>query len=267
VRGMLLGRKRGVLLKALLSSAGVLLLLTIPFPTGACSLVGCLDRGIELRRDFTVRVTHEGKPLPGVTVQITGNSGEGNHQSFSGLTNSDGTAHFTNLSAGDYWIQADLLGINAAYECFHINSSASRRAKKSRHYEWGDEPPAVRQAVGRLVDSQPGKGGNPLENLLHRIDVPIVEARLELRQPVMGTVYTTLSDANGHFAFERVPDGVYVLHIEAGETPENRSLDATDLLVRLSDRAKRSTLRLSRREAGGGSCGGTSLEIEDAPNH
>ena len=250
-------------MKALLSCAGILLLLTIPFSTAACSAVGCLDRGIELRRNFTVRVTHQGKPLAGVTVQITADSEGGSHKPFSGLTSRDGTAHFTNLSPGDYWIKADLLGISAGYECFHINSSASRKAKKSRRYEWGDEPPAARQAIGRLIDSQPGKGGNPLENLLHRVDVPIAEARLELRQPVVGTVYTTLSDANGHFAFDRVPDGVYVLHIAAHTANGTRAFDATDLLVRLSDTAREGTMLLSRREAGGGSCGGTSLEIKD----
>jgi hypothetical protein len=228
---MLLERKRGIRLKALLWPAGILLLLTIPVSTAACSLVGCADRGVELRRNFSVAVTHQGKPLLGVIVQIISNSEGGSHQSFSRLTSRDGTAHFTNLSPGDYWITADLLGINAAYECFHIGSSESRKAKKSRRYEWGDKPPATRQAVGRLVDSQPGKGGNPLENLLHRSNVPIAEARLELRQPVKGTVYTTVSDANGHFAFDRVPDGVYVLHIEAGTAPGNRAFDATDLLV------------------------------------
>jgi hypothetical protein len=251
----------------LLASVGILTLLMIPVSTVACSLVGCADRGVELRKNFTVTVTHQDKPLPGVSVQITGNSDVAGQQSFSALTSVDGTAHFANLPPGDYWIKADLLGIAAGYECFHINSSASRKAKKARRYEWGDMAPAIRQAVGRLVDSQPGKGGNPLENLLHRVHVPIAEARLELRRPVIGTVYTTVSDANGHFTFDRVPDGTYVLHIDAGTAPGNRAFDATDLLVRFSDAAKRSTLLLSRREPGGGSCGGTSLEIEDSPNH
>jgi len=251
----------------LVASAGILALLVIPVSTVACSLVGCADRGVELRKNFTVRVTHRNKPLPGVSVQITGNSDVAGHQSFSELTSVDGTAHFANLPQGDYWIKADLLGIDAGYECFHINSLASRKAKKSRRYEWGDEAPGARQAAGRLVDSQPGKGRNPLENLLHRIDVPIAEARLELRQPVTGTVRTTVSDANGHFAFDRVPDGTYVLHIDAGTAPGNRAYDVTDTLVRFSDTAKRTTLLLSRRELGGGSCGGTSLEIEEAPDH
>jgi hypothetical protein len=254
-------------LKAVLASPGIFLFLIVPASTVACSVVGCLDRGIELRRKFSVTVTHHSKPLLGVSVQITGNSEGAGYQSFAELTKSDGTAHFTHIPPGDYWIKADLLGIAAGYECFHINSSASRKAKKSRRYEWGDEAPAVRQAVGRLLDSQPGKGGTPLQNLLHRVDVPIAEAKLELRQPVSGAVYTTASDANGHFAFDRVPDGTYVLHIEAGAAPGILAIDATDLLVQFSGTAKRSTLLLSRREPGGGSCGGTSLEVEDAPSH
>jgi hypothetical protein len=249
----------------LLTSAAILTLLTIPVSTVACSLVGCLDRGVELRRNFIVTVTHQDKPLPGVSVQITGNSDVAGHQSLSELTGADGTAHFASLPPGDYWIKADLLGIEAGYECFHINSFASRKAKKTRRYEWGDMAPAFRQAIGRLVDSQPGKGGNPLENLLHRVNVPIVDARLELRQLSMSTVYTTVSDANGHFAFDQVPEGTYVLHIEA-RTSGDRSFDSTDLLIQLSITAKQSTLLLARREAGGGSCGGTSLEIEDTPN-
>src|SRR5690242_1174373 len=179
----------------LLGFAAILTVLTIPRSTVACSLAGCLDRGIELRKSFTIIVTHQDKPLPGVSVEISGNSDLAGHQSFSELTSVDGAARFANLPPGDYWINVDLLGIGAGYECFHINSSPSKKAKKTRRYEWGDMAPAIRQAVGRLVDSQPGKGGTPLENLLHRVDVPIAGARLELRRPMMGTVFTTVSDA------------------------------------------------------------------------
>src|SRR5713101_9173205 len=118
----------------LLASAAILALLTIPVSTVACSLVGCLDRGVELRRNFVVTVTHQDKRLPGVSVQITGNSDVAGHQSFLELTGADGTAHFASLPPGDYWIKVDLLGIEAGYECFHINSFASRKAKKTRRY-------------------------------------------------------------------------------------------------------------------------------------
>jgi hypothetical protein len=237
---------------------------TLPASTFACSVVGCLDRGVELRRSFTTTVTHQGKPLPRVSVQVTGNPENGERREFSELTGSDGRAYFSNLPPGDYWIKAELLGIGAGYECFHVNASASKNAKNNRRYDWGDEAVSVAQAVGRLVDSQPGQGPNPLQNLLHRVKVPIPNAKMELRKPINDTTYTTVSDANGHFAFEHVPNGIYVLRIDAGPNAEKQPFDATDLLIRFSDKAKRSTLLLTQEHPDGGSCGGTSLEVEDA---
>jgi hypothetical protein len=250
-------------LQKLLTCAAILLFATLPAPTFACSLVGCLNRGVELRRSFTTTVTHQGKPLPRVSVQVTGNSENGDHREFSQSTGSDGRAHFSNLPPGDYWIKADLLGIGAGYECFHINASASKHAKKNRTYDWGDDAVSVAQAVGRLVDSQPGQGPSPLQNLLHRVEVPIQNAKLELRKPISDTRYATVSDAKGHLAFGHVPSGIYVLHIEPGPSAGKQPLDVTDLLVEFSESAKRSSLLLMQKDAGGGSCGGMSLEVED----
>ena len=62
-------------LKARLASVSILALLTIPASTVGCSLAGCVDRGLEMRRNFSVMVTHQDKPLPGASIQIAGNSG------------------------------------------------------------------------------------------------------------------------------------------------------------------------------------------------
>lgn len=251
-------------MQKLLTCVAVLLFTTLLTPTFACSLVGCLDRGVELRRSFTTSVTHQGKPLPRVTVLVTGNSENGDHREFLELTDRDGKAHFSNLPPGDYWIRAELLGIGAGYECFHINAAASKTAQKNRRYDWGADVVSVAQAVGRLVDWRPGQGPNPLQNLLHRVNVPISDAKMELRNPINDTTYTTVSDANGHFAFQHVLDGIYVLHVEAGLGADKQPFDSTDLLIRLSEKAKRSTLLLSQEHPDAGSCGGTSLQVEDA---
>jgi hypothetical protein len=58
---------------------------------------------------------------------------------------------------------------------------------------------------------------------------------------------------------DRVPAGVYVLHIEGGGS--GRNYDATDLLISLSPNARKDTLELRRREAFAGNCGGTNLEL------
>jgi hypothetical protein len=65
-----------------------------------------------------------------VSVQVTGNSENGERREFSELTGSDGMAHFSNLPPGNYWIKTELLGIGAGYECFHVNASASKKRKK-----------------------------------------------------------------------------------------------------------------------------------------
>lgn len=232
------------------------LLSFFPVPLSACSAVGCLSDGVEVNQYFAVMVKHGGRPLAGVAVEITG---EGREQ-FSGLTSTDGKVQ-VDLSPGGYWLKAELLGISAAYECFHINEQSSKSAKRKLTYDWGDLAPATRQIAGKLVDSQPGKDGPPLWNLLHRTEVPISGATLRLRDPIAGTDYSTLSDSNGAFVFDLIPPATYVLHVEGGAAGD-RGYDATDLLIKLNPKASRDELLLTRRDTGAGSCDGTSLELQ-----
>lgn len=236
----------------------VVLMALVPVSLSACSVVSCIGRGVELRRDFTVLVKHEGKPLRGVTVNILSN---GTAVRFSAETAPNGIVHVKGLPPGDYWISADLLGINAAYQCFHVADRASRKAQDRMTYEWGDFPYPTRRLAGRLSDSQPGTGDSPLWNLVNRRTVPIRGAQLTLHKPTASAVYSAISDQDGSFAIEHVPAGIYVLHIEGGTT--GRNYDATDLLVRVSPRAREDKLLLVRSEGGAGSCGATSLRIDN----
>ena len=227
----------------------------IAIPANACSMAGCLGHGVEMRQNFVVLVTHAGKPLSGVSVHISGNG-----KQFTLFTASEGEVSVADLASGDYWLDVQLLGISAAYQCFHVADRPTRRAKRKLTYDWGDEAPATQRIAGRLIDSQPSKAGSPLWNLLHRVDVPIIGASLKLQDPTTGAIYTGTSDNQGGFAFESIPDGTYVLHIEGGSAGD-RGYDATDQLISLSPQASRNALLLTRRDAGGGSCGGTSLEL------
>ena len=224
----------------------------------ACSLAGCLNHGVELRQNFEVLINHADKPLAGVAVRISGNG-----KQFTAFTAADGRAKITDLPAGDYWLDAHFLGIGAAYECFHISDRPTRKARRKLVYEWGDEAPSTQRVAGKLIDSQPGQGGTPIWNLVHRVDVPISGASLKLQSPDRAYVYTTTSDHNGTFAFEGIPNGIYVLHIEGGNA-NGRGYDATDQMIELAPRAAPNMLLLTRRDAGAGSCGGTSLELQDA---
>jgi hypothetical protein len=228
----------------------------IAVPANACSLAGCLGEGVEMRQDFVVAIRHAGKPLKGVAVHVRGNGKE-----FTLFTTSEGDVRIADLPSGLYWLDAQFLGIGAAYECFHVADRPTRKAKRKLTYDWGDEAPATQRIAGRLTASQPNSSGSPLWNALHRVEVPIVGANLRLREPTNGAIYTTTSGNQGDFTFEAIPAGIYVLHIEGGNAGD-RGYDATDQLIELSAQASRSTLLLTRREAGGGSCGGTPLELQ-----
>jgi hypothetical protein len=102
---------------------------------------------------------------------------------------------------------------------------------------------------------------------LHRVDVPIVAAKLTLQNATTTAVYHTTSDANGAFAFDGIPNGTYVLHIDAGKVEPDRDYEASNHLVSLGSTAKRNSLLLKRQEASGGSCGGTSLELRESSDN
>ena len=246
------------------SLAFVCLLQLFAVPARACSMAGCLDRGIEMRSDFAVKIRHADKPLPGAAIKITGPQSTSDAKKLIVTTGEDGIARMSNLAPGDYWLDAEYLDIGAAYHCFYVSEKPSRKAKRSLTYDWGDLAPGTSRIAGKLVDSQPGKGGTPLWNLLHRVDVPIVGAKLTLENATTRDVYRTTSDTNGAFAFDGIPNGTYVLHIEAGKVEPDREYEASDHLIALSSSARRNSLLLKRREASGGSCGGTGLEVQDS---
>jgi hypothetical protein len=230
-------------------------------------MASCAGDGVELRRTFVVDIKHGGKPLPGVTIEVRGFGGEkSDSKLFSRVTASDGKVLIGKLPPGNYWLYAEFLGISAGSQCFHIASSTSRNAKKRITYEWGDLAPGVRQMAGRLVDSQPGHGGTSLWNLIHRVDVPIAHATMKLQDPTSAMVHNAESGVDGHFNFGQIPAGTYVLHIEGGTVANGRDYESTDLLITLSKKAKWETLLLSRRDPGGGSCGGTYLELRNPPS-
>lgn len=106
--------------------------------------------------------------------------------------------------------------------------------------------------------SQPAKGGTPIWNLTHRVDVPIVGAGLTLRDPISHAVYMTTSDQDGHFFFEGLPNGTYVLHIEGGSAGEF-TYDPANSVVELTNIAKRGELLFKGGPSG---CGGNELALQ-----
>lgn len=107
----------------------------VAVPTGACSMAGCGDRGIEMRSNFAVKIRHADEPLPGATVEITGPQGTSGAKKFTVTADKDGIARVTDLAPGDYWLDAEYLNIGAAYHCFHVKERPSRKAKRNLTYD------------------------------------------------------------------------------------------------------------------------------------
>jgi hypothetical protein len=246
-----------------LCAAGILFsLLSFPISSAACSYTSCLGDGVELRGDFRVDVKHGGKPLPGVSIRVTRNAEDDSGEALSGITTSDGTLRIENLPSGKYWLNAELLGIDAGSQCFHVAPQPSRNAKTKIKYDWGDLVPASRHIEGRFVYAEPGQGGNRLWNFMHQVEVPINAASLTLSDPFSSKTYSINSDNDGHFSFGGVPDGLYVLHIQGGIASGGRSYESANLLIRLSKTANSDALLLKRTIADFGGCGGVDLELE-----
>jgi hypothetical protein len=246
----------------ILATASISWLLFVAAPSNACSMASCLDKGVEIHRHFAVAVTHDGNPLNGVSVRITTFSEKEPRTVFFGATADGGLVRVQNLSAGEYWIDVALMGITAGSQCFHVVRHASKKAEQTLNFEWGDEAPSISIIAGRLIDSrQVGTKRGPLGNLTHHVESPISGAILRLQQPLTHASYSTNSYQNGSFGFVDIPPGIYVLHVDAGKTPGGSDYESTDHLINLAAATSRNSLKLTWREAGGGSCGGVSLEI------
>ena len=94
---------RQILSRPTMCLAVLAALLFYPASSVACSMAGCLNDGEEMRSAFTIKVTHDGKPLAGVSFHIVAKGTE----LFSGVTDETGTNQVKQLSPGLYWMNGE----------------------------------------------------------------------------------------------------------------------------------------------------------------
>jgi len=240
--------------------AVLLLVPTTPIVVSACTVVGCLGGGVEMRRNFIVQLSHDDKPLAGVAVEVTTNDTRVDRK-FSGVSGADGTIRVSSLRPGNYWLKAELLGVVAGSECFHVEQRASRKAKDIVNYEWGGLAPSAKSISGKLVESVPGNGQNAFLNRLQRVDSPVPGAILTLINGSTLERYSASSDQSGTFLFDepQLPDGTYVLHIEGGILQNGANREASNWVIKINKTVAKDRF-LFRLGGPPGSCGGWSLE-------
>ncbi len=243
-----------MLIRAIVCLAVVTGALSLLPQCAACSMAGCLNDGDEMRPAFTILVTHDDKPLAGVTFHVVSKGAE----RFSGTTDEKGMVLVQTLHTWTVLAERRSPRNRCDLYMFSHRRQSSKKAKTRLTYTWGDDAPATTRIAGSLVDSQPAKGGTPIWNLTHRIDVPVTGAGLKLRDPVTHALYSTTSDQDGHFSFEGLPNGTYVLHIGGGNAGDH-TYDPTDSVVELSSIAKRSELLFKGGPSG---CGAKGLTLD-----
>jgi hypothetical protein len=214
----------------------------------ACSIaVVCTHNGFEAAKKFTVTISHAGKPLKGVLIEVIPDDGV----NISKITETVGVVQFDDLLPGKYHISVSMLGISSVYECFHVsNWTTGLNAKHSLTYSWGDDGIETRQIAGKLVSRVlSANGQNPKT-------VSIAEIHLTLTDPVTGVQYETTSSPEGVFLFSGIAEGAYVLHSDGDK---RFRYYPGDVLIHLERSIVRTEL-VFQLGGGGGDCR-ASLEL------
>jgi len=208
----------------------------------ACESTTICAARTELQRSFTVLVTADGKPVSGVHVEVERNYskvGKENKVRFTGTTAADGTVRIPKMKPGHYKLWAEYLGLSVdSDECIDILSHATSKAEKEIHYTWGDDAPSTGAVRGKLTNGELDMKLSFAERLSHRNAVPIAGAAISLRGPSTAEPFVTTTDADGSFSFSGVPDGVYVLHVDAGKSRSGIAHEHSDQMIRVSASAK-----------------------------
>jgi len=181
-------------------------------------ILGCSLRSKELQqasRDFRVTVTHKGKPIAGIQVQITP-QGTTNEAALTEFTDEQGVVLVRGLAAGRYFLTASHLDFDAGNEWIEVATVRHPKAKKSFAFQWEDGSLETRRVAGTLSSLAPGKTGNKIMDLVHPNEIVHPGVGVTLQGAFSDEKYSTVSDSSGFFTIEPVPSGIYVLTIAGG---------------------------------------------------
>jgi hypothetical protein len=222
--------------------AQVVLLLIVTAQTAfPCSLTSLKLR--QVPPNFTVKVTHSGKPIAGIGIEIIPQA-EGTEAVFTGVTDESGTVKVTGLLVGKYFLTASHLDFEAGREWIEVGSRADAETVRHLDFQWADDAWQSREVAGLLVGMVPGDTGNKIMDLARPKESVYPNVAVVLKNAFSDAEYHTLSDSTGSFVIVPVPEGIYVLTIAGGMTSVHGVAEETKHVVDLRQTAPRSSLRL-----------------------
>ncbi len=193
--------------------------------------------------NITVKVTHSGKPIAGIGVEIVPPA-EGADPVFRAVSDENGTVHVRGLMVGKYYLVASHLGFEAGREWIEVVSGADAKTVQHFDFQWADDAWQTRSVAGGLVGTVPGDTGNKIMDLVHPKETVYPGVAIILKSAFSDAEYQTLTDSTGSFFVGPVPDGIYVLTIAGGMSSVYGIGEESKQVIDLNRMAHRSSLRL-----------------------
>jgi len=192
----------------------------------------CSLQPMELRQaspDLTVVVTHRGRPVAGIEVQVVPE--KSTEPVFTGITDERGTVLIVGLLVGQYHLTASHDDFEAGREWIEVVAIPDARTKKRFDFQWADWSYATRSVTGTLTGLVPGDTGNKLMDIVHPRETVYPGVDITLKNAFSDGEYRTVSDSTGTFVIGDVPDGIYIMTIAGGMKSISGTADVTRQVI------------------------------------
>ena len=207
-------------------------------------------------RSFIVRVTVDGAPFAGMRVVLEPEDETLKSEQRETISNSTGTARFSHIKPGRYYVEAQRLGVGTGPGTVIVGKRGSSEpigvewpmrgaytvTTLDGRFEW-------KPFTALLKTEPPPSSSAPLSNA--KLTLNRIDSEKEIASVV--------TDLNGSFSFPAVEPGAYLLHIQ--ETgPDQKSSGPDDyLVIHVDPNSGRSYLNLGLVWT---SCGLMTTELE-----
>jgi len=184
----------GWVILAVLVSAGI---------ARACSV---FPGTVEVGSKFQVKVADRGHPVKGLRMVLSTESttGEGQKVLTDSITDADGIANFSNLSAGSFWLSADHDG--GVGDAVVVNVSPKGPANKTFSISWPTAAPVTVRSASGIV-----RGPDYYSSQVQ------AQISISLLEGISGReIEKTQSDSKGRFSFNsNLQPGIYFMRINS----------------------------------------------------
>lgn len=212
----------------------------------------------QVSSDLTVVVTHRGKPIAGIEVQVVPE--KSTEPIFTATTNVHGTVLIKGLTAGRYYLTASYEDFNAGKEWIEVVSVPNAKTKRRFNFQWADWSYQTREVAGTLTGLVPGNTGKPLMDIVHPQEAVFPGVDITLKDAFSRDEYRTVSDSTGAFVIAEVSDGIYILTIAGGMKSVTGIANVTKQVLDVTHTTPTASLPLRLKDTG---CSGTEFQLAD----